>query len=142
MTAITTITSTTPVAVTVTSTNTATLTVTVQGPVSTFYAACGSDNLLTNDPYDGGNLEFAEINYYVETDTLAASAYDCCVQCFQMDGNCGGGFYRTDGSQSCILASPLATCDPNSYQVEIAGHNGPISTVTVFDGNCGQVQGT
>ncbi|KAL8796474.1 MAG: hypothetical protein Q9195_001148 [Heterodermia aff. obscurata] len=142
VTSTTTITSTSPVAVTVTSTNTATLTVTVQGPVATFYAACDSNNLLTNDPYDGGNLDFAIIDGSVETDTLAASAYDCCVQCFQMDGNCGGGFYMTDGSQRCVLASPLNTCDPNSPRVDIAGSNGPVSTITAFDGNCGQVEGT
>ncbi|CAF9922762.1 MAG: hypothetical protein HETSPECPRED_005143 [Heterodermia speciosa] len=142
VTATTTITSTTPVAVTVTSTNTATLTVTVQGPVETFYAACDSNNLLSNDPYDGGNLDYADINGRIETDTVAASAYDCCVQCFTMDGNCGGGFYRTDGSQQCVLASPLNTCDPNSPSVDIAGSNQPVSIITAFDGNCGQVEGT
>ncbi|KAL9583117.1 MAG: hypothetical protein Q9212_002890 [Teloschistes hypoglaucus] len=54
---------------TTTITTTGTITVTATAPAATFYAACDSNNLLNNDPYDGGALNPGEGSVIDITDT-------------------------------------------------------------------------
>lgn len=117
-----------------------TATVSVIAPTATYYAACASNNLLSNDPYDGGNLCSA----YAVDDTVVSttdSAYDCCVACITAD-NCGGAYFTIADGTCTIDQAP--NCDPTYPHVEIAGCNDdsvPAQYVAI-DGNCGQVAGT
>lgn len=115
-----------------------TVTNTVTAPSATFYAACADNNLLSNDPYDFGNLCTAytlDNTILVNTD----SAYDCCVAC-QQNSNCGGSFF-TVADGTCTLDQPSA-CDPTAYGIFIAGCGDDPVQYIVSDGNCGEVAGT
>ena len=128
------------------------MTVTVQQPAATFYAACATDNLVSEitDSAIGenGNLTLANVaivnsdHVLAQTVLTANSAYDCCVQCITND-DCGAGYFRTDGSNTCVFANPQpGDCDPTSMNVNTLTFmdQQPVSVVTVFDGNCGQVR--
>ena len=124
--------------ITSTTTQVSTVTNTVIAPSATFYAACASNNLLSNDPLDGGNLCSA----YTQDNNVqlnTASAYDCCVAC-QQNSNCGGAYF-TIADGTCTIDQP-STCDPNAPFVEIAGCGTSPALYIGIDGNCGQVQGT
>ncbi|KAL8642900.1 MAG: hypothetical protein Q9226_008454 [Calogaya cf. arnoldii] len=164
------------VPVTTTTTTTATLTFTIQEPESTYYAACGPENLLTNDPLEGGNLTQAdaEVSGWTMT-SVAESAYDCCAQCivrgdigirfdwdlgvdvgldgmalspedprFDLPNPCGGGFFKTDGSNECVLADtpPLDLCNPPRPNVAVRGDPNSPSLLTAFASYCGSVEGS
>lgn len=134
----------------------------MEQPAATFYAACGTSNLLSR-VYDSvldpggfgeesvdGYLSVAfvtildESNPAIQTTLVADNAYDCCVQCITND-NCGGGFFMEDGSNQCTFSSPVRECDPTAYggvtsQIYTDDPNYGTLQLTVFDGNCGQVQ--
>lgn len=125
-----------------TSTSTSSLTVTVQGPAATFYAACDTNNLLASTSYGNITNAYTDLNsngYQSQTVLITDNAYDCCVQCIIND-DCGGGYFRTDGSNQCVFANP-DTCDPNSINVELNTYDAP-SVATAFDGYCGVVEVT
>ena len=131
------------------------MTVTVQQPAATFYAACAADNLVS-EIYDSaigenGNLTLASVtivngnHVYAQTVLTANNAYDCCVQCITND-DCGGGYFQTDGSNTCVFANPVIddadACDPTSMNVAASTNGMDLETdslFTVFDGYCGQV---
>ena len=138
----------------------------MEQPAATFYAACGTNNLLSRvydsvldhnflgEEYVDGYLTFAGTNTIIspdegdpypvtQTTLVADNAYDCCVQCIT-NVNCGGGFFLEDGSNQCTFSSPVHECDPNAYggvvtAVDAENPNHGTLQVTVFDGNCGQV---
>ncbi|CAD6575139.1 MAG: hypothetical protein ASARMPRED_007105 [Alectoria sarmentosa] len=128
------------IAATSTTTQVSTVSNTVIAPSATFYAACASNNLLSNDPYDGGNLCSAyAVDNTVQLNT--DSAYDCCVAC-QQNSNCGGAFFDIAGG-TCVIDQPSQACDPNYVgSIEISGCNDVPATFIGIDGNCGQVEGT
>ncbi|KAI4263268.1 MAG: hypothetical protein L6R42_001583 [Xanthoria sp. 1 TBL-2021] len=162
------------VPVTTTTTTTATLTFTIQEPESTYYAACGPENLLTNDQFEGGNLTQADPQVYGWARTsVAESAYDCCAQCIvrgdlgvrfdtdlfayvgrdgmvlsqeerdRLELPCGGGFFRTDGSNECVLADTrLDLCNAAQPNVAVRGDPNSPSLLTAFSSYCGSVEGS
>ena len=148
-------------ATTLTTTNTAPLTLTVDQPAATFYAACASDNLVTNVTNSvidqNGNLLGGTVPYISDEDDnlspgastqlITDNAYDCCVACIT-NADCGGGFYMTDGSGQCLFANPTANpggeCNPSTFggvDVFTGGNTGfsEPSLVTAFNGYCGEV---
>lgn len=116
-----------------------TVTNTILAPSATFYAACADDNLLSNDPDDGGNL----CDAYASDSTVVVntdSAYDCCVAC-QQNSNCGGALF-TVADSTCLIDQPSGTCDPTSGGINIYGcGDNPVRYIAI-DGNCGAVAGT
>ena len=125
----------------------------MQQPAATFYAACAADNLVSeiyNSAIgENGNLSLASVSItrpdnpriFAQTVSTAANAYDCCVQCITSD-DCGGGYFLTDGTGTCVVANPeLDECDPTVPDVNTltTGDLQTFPAVTVFDGDCGQV---
>ncbi|KAL9630611.1 MAG: hypothetical protein Q9204_004633, partial [Flavoplaca sp. TL-2023a] len=134
---------------TTTLTTTATLTVTVPGPEETLYAACAPDNLLTNNPNEGGNIIRVKpylLDFFL--DSTAESAYDCCAQCIQRpyDLNCNGGVYYMDGSGRCVLPVQYSNpeeCIASSDAVAVRGSpDAEVPLFTAFGGPCGNVFGS
>ncbi|KAL8835884.1 MAG: hypothetical protein Q9176_006657 [Flavoplaca citrina] len=118
-------------------------------PEETFYAACAPDNLLTNNPNEGGNIVRVKpylLDFYL--DSNAESAYDCCAQCIQRpyDLNCNGGVYYMDGSKRCVLPVQYSTpeeCIASSDAVAVRGSpDAEVPLFTAFSGPCGNVFGS
>ncbi|KAL8965084.1 MAG: hypothetical protein Q9183_004039 [Haloplaca sp. 2 TL-2023] len=155
------------VVVPTTTTTAATLTFTVQQPEATFYAACAPDNLLTNNPNEGGNITRvnAEVSGELTNSLMADSAYDCCVRCLSYADvltaagppewdpspfKCSGGIFLdpsvvgSGGQSNCFLSNPLqfGTCDPTAPMVSVKGDPAAEKPLfTAFSGPCGQVIG-
>ncbi|KAI1394630.1 hypothetical protein F4819DRAFT_506975 [Hypoxylon fuscum] len=137
-TSITTVTSTTISTKDVTITTTIPTTKTVQSelPVATYYAACGSKNLLTrangNNPIQ---LVVMGNNGATLQSVAATSAYDCCMAC--MNGNgCHGSFYA--GFCYIIVGS---TCSPGSFLGEYyQTGQGTTDAFTMSNGPCGLIR--
>ena len=104
---------------TISATDTATTTSTVLAPAATYYAACGSDNLVGG--VNGHGINSGGFDYGVVTAT-ASSAYDCCVAAIQ--GGYGGSVYGVPNTQQsdagvCYLAatSGAGVCNPQEEDV-------------------------
>lgn len=77
---------------TLTSSFSETQTVSAVAPTSTYYAACGSDNIITsiNGGQPIGGARFASPDYFATLNNVP-NAYECCVACINTP-NCGGTY--------------------------------------------------
>lgn len=134
-----------PVALTAQTHRTTTLTAT---SVSTYYAACATNNLLGPEfatPSGSGmyveQLAAHDPHASYINDVSVDNAYDCCVACFSNEylDNCQAAQYL--GSQTCTLVGGDAAYCPNGKQglAYSITTSTTYSNVVVSNGPCGYV---
>lgn len=127
-----------------TSTSVLLTTVTVVAPQATYYAACDTDNMVTE--INGQNIVNGfPYNYALFSSGTASSAQDCCIQCVT-SGSCAASVFGPVGyGNDCAFFGDGGTCngavvvgtlttDPTYGTGGAAGY-----AYSASNGDCGQL---
>jgi len=114
-----------------------TQTIEVAEPASTYYAACGPDNMISSINGKG----FAYFGSPGMPQFLAVgSAYDCCAACISTPNCIGSANQVFDSRNLCLLEMrDFGACDGRSQGADVGLRDEtPDGTVTISNGLCGR----
>ncbi|KAL6716074.1 hypothetical protein ACLMJK_007036 [Lecanora helva] len=122
---------------TITTDTTSTSTETALLPGPTYYAACASDNLVTNanGGYTISGVGISGSNYFVS----AGTAYDCCANC-QQSGCKSSFFFAAAYPDPVCFNSYSDTCSPGSVTDSFYTYSDQRPGYVISNGPCGQIQ--
>jgi len=124
-----------------TTTSVATQTIEVVQPSSTYYAACGPDNVISKV---GGNfIDVIGWNYLENTpgqgvqERSARTPYECCVSCINTPG-CAGSIYVASLCYSISQTPGICSPDALGGRLFASGGQGQSENFFVSNGLCGR----
>ncbi|KAJ9665945.1 hypothetical protein H2201_003856 [Coniosporium apollinis] len=124
-----------------TETSTTSSTITVVAPTSTYYAACGPENVVRNA--NGGTFNALQISGSIQPSfwSNTPTAYDCCVRCMNTP-NCALANWA--GGQCMVhpiggtAGTSGGVCNVKHYFGNFFQRDGLGDPWTISNGNCGQ----